>query len=222
MSLAGDLRKTMDIGWECKQTTSHPPPPPPALHQHYKASSPCCDTKGLPAQDKILLTDMTDFVVYLPIAVALSDVSEEKADHRPEHPPLPDSRAKRRLWQCLKCNFTTPFRTSVLNHQRTHTGERPHKCGLCSKAFTRKSSLVVHFRNHTGERPFRCELCPMGFTQKRILEAHIRTHTGEKPFKCRFCPKVFTHKWQMSKHERMHPGCVPSANALSQYSIGLG
>ncbi|XP_049513876.1 zinc finger protein 674-like [Dermacentor silvarum] len=94
----------------------------------------------------------------------------------------------RSLRRCLVCGYTTIFKSSMQNHQRRHTGERPHQCDYCSKAFTRKNNLIAHLRMHTGERPFPCHLCPNAFTQKRILEAHIRTHTGEKPFKCRFCP----------------------------------
>ena len=39
---------------------------------------------------------------------------------------------------------------------RTHTGERPHKCATCGKAFRLRSSLRVHRRIHEDDKPFHC------------------------------------------------------------------
>ncbi|XP_072140640.1 uncharacterized protein [Dermacentor andersoni] len=134
-------------------------------------------------------------------------------DHCPEQQSLLElhigGRKKGSLRRCLVCGYTTTFKSSMQNHQRKHTGERPHQCDYCSKAFTRKNNLIGHLRMHTGERPFPCHLCPSAFTQKRILEAHIRTHTGEKPFKCRFCPMSFTRRSNLTVHLRIHTGERP-------------
>lgn len=57
------------------------------------------------------------------------------------------SAVKRQYRRCCPiCTKTFPSHASMLIHSRTHTGERPYVCVMCSKGFNVKSNLLRHMR----------------------------------------------------------------------------
>ncbi|XP_022667038.1 transcription factor Sp3-like isoform X5 [Varroa destructor] len=99
--------------------------------------------------------------------------------------------------------------------------------GVCpqSAGFSYRCKLLDHMRSHSGERPFHCDVCGRGFSQKNHLTRHMMIHTGERPFACEFCGRGFYRKDKLTRHRRTHtgwpPGEAPKATNGEQVGMAL-
>lgn len=84
--------------------------------------------------------------------------------------------------------------------ERTEDGK--FRCRYCDYASKGQARLIEHMRTHTGEKPHRCQLCPFSSAYERQLETHMRSHTGEKPYKCELCPFRCNDRSNLSHHRR--------------------
>uniref|UniRef100_A0A8C5Q479 Uncharacterized protein n=1 Tax=Leptobrachium leishanense TaxID=445787 RepID=A0A8C5Q479_9ANUR len=113
-------------------------------------------------------------------------------------------RKNQQLFTCSECGKTSGSISSLIRHERTHTGERPYSCPECEKCFADVSTLNKHLLTHTGIKPFLCPECGRRFRRKAHLIRHLRTHTGERPFLCSECGKSFSSKCHLDKHHKIH------------------
>lgn len=111
---------------------------------------------------------------------------------------------------CSVCQRRFTRRTTLNNHQRTHTGDRPFTCGFtaCGLSFAQNNDRKRHEKTHSDQKPFRCGGCGKGFARKDgLLEHHHKTARGKRCLaKC---------KSQKELAEADHISVASSSDSLS-------
>jgi uncharacterized Zn-finger protein len=75
-------------------------------------------------------------------------------------------------------------RTELLAHKRWHDKEGRYVCKVpdCEMRFKHRSTLSNHMKTHTGERPYKCDVCKKSFFRSDNLKQHQRIHIREVSF----------------------------------------
>ncbi|GBN19898.1 Zinc finger protein 436 [Araneus ventricosus] len=101
---------------------------------------------------------------------------------------------------CNLCPKKFQRKSHLVQHHRTHTGDKPFVCDICGKEFARKEHFSRHYTIHTDEKPFVCDVCGRGFSTRSILNRHAPTHEAVKRYKCGVCGKTFRYNDSRSRH----------------------
>ncbi|KAK3886142.1 hypothetical protein Pcinc_009719 [Petrolisthes cinctipes] len=80
-----------------------------------------------------------------------------------------------KLHPCSLCTYKTTNYGHLMDHMRTHTGEKPFSCPHCSYRAAKKTNLKTHMRTHTGEKPYTCEHCQYRSVTRSALVRHLFT-----------------------------------------------
>ena len=115
----------------------------------------------------------------------------------------------------LDALFDPRMRKELIGRGRNDT------CEYCGKVFKNCSNLTVHRRSHTGEKPYKCQLCSYSCAQSSKLTRHMKTHgrMGKDIFKCRFCGMPFSVASTLEKHMRK---CVVNQKSSSLWPGSKG
>ena len=111
--------------------------------------------------------------------------------------------------------------SGAVSGQQAAMRRRNDTCEYCGKIFKNCSNLTVHRRSHTGEKPYKCQLCSYACAQSSKLTRHMRTHgrTGKDVYKCKFCDMPFSVPSTLEKHMRKcmenHPSMSTNASPVS-------
>ena len=139
---------------------------------------------------------------------------------------MQDSHKGEKPFRCEVCGKGFPRKSSLQQHELTHTQQKDHECE-CGLKFGQKSNLIRHQKTHTGQKDHLCTVCGLGFQRRTELTTHMMKHTGVKPFVCEVCKKTFATKQGRDAHLKIHKGeashqceeCGKTFNQLSGFIV---
>lgn len=133
---------------------------------------------------------------------------------RTDSSSLADSKGK---YPCEFCTAVFRYKDKRDSHLNKHTGQKPHKCNLCSKTFMSEAYLSKHKKLlHLSEAEkatavkYECSFCSKIYHRKKVFDKHLKSHNGGGfPFQCEMCSKGYMNQWRLNRH--MKKGCTSTS-----------
>ncbi|XP_065365694.1 myoneurin-like [Calliphora vicina] len=120
----------------------------------------------------------------------LTDVNTHMSSKHPDVLPF----------KCHVCEKAFRLENQLKYHINEHMGYKNLKCDLCIKS---RSSFSFSF-THSGEKPHMCKFCDRAYASSGDLVKHLRTHVGEKTYFCDQCPEAFKYATDLKDHKLLH------------------
>lgn len=123
-------------------------------------------------------------------------------------------------YKCDICVKSFSRSSHFLAHQQVHTNEKAPKRLVCGKGFHDCSDLSTHQGLHTGQQPYTCLEHEQSFSDRSSLVTHQRIHMGEKLHQCGECWESFNQSSNLLKHQKVHWGGDPDQRSEPGESSG--
>lgn len=124
-------------------------------------------------------------------------------------------------FSCGVCGKRLKTEALLAAHGRIHSGDKPHRCGVCLRSFQRATCLKqhhvrVHLKVKVGEaghgagrrssgamKAFPCPICGKVFKFRSLLASHSLIHSDARPYACDFCSRSFRRLSHLKRHSEV-------------------